>query len=112
MKFHICANIEGLLRDSDKRLGRLLGMPGKQARFELQDLKDKGHKLIPSSGCDNFDPFEHGCLGHTDDGEKNPCKIGRIGPLGCEKAINKSCEGCENYQPARKKQPELAEELL
>lgn len=112
MKFHVCADIYGLLQYSNKKLGKIFSMSGQEARRQLKDLASKGHQVIPSQGCDNFDPFEHGCLGHTETGEKNPCTIGRFGPLGCEKAINKSCEGCEHYQPACKKQPELAEELL
>lgn len=63
-------NIEGLLRqfknkkitfmedDEGNRLSDL------EARTEIMKLVVKGHKLLPSSNCEGFDPFGKGCPGH------------------------------------------------
>jgi len=67
---HCCASIEGILRNCKRKKINFLSdddgklMSDKEARAELQRLQALGHKLIPSSKCDNFDPFEKGCLGH------------------------------------------------
>lgn len=59
--YHMTTNIAGLLRNcSDKKLGLLFDMNGKQARKELQALLAKGDKLLPSENCKHFDPIE-GC---------------------------------------------------
>ena len=92
MIIHIGASIEGLLRLTTRKLGALFNMPGQQARQQLEDARAKGHKYIPSSKCDHFDPFEHGCLGHTKDGKKNPCKKGTT-PGAC----GKTCDNCESF---------------
>lgn len=61
---HISASIEGLLRiKSTKSLGTLLNMDGHAARIELNGRLAKGEKLIPSEGCEGFDPIK-GCPGH------------------------------------------------
>lgn len=77
MKFHIRTNIKGMLKcyegkeitfvndDNGKR------MTDKEVRKELAELIAKGHKYLPSSECDNFDPFEKGCLGHKCEAEEN-----------------------------------------
>ena len=36
----------------------------KEAREAIAELQAKGHKLIPSSDCEGFDPFGGGCPGH------------------------------------------------
>jgi ElaB/YqjD/DUF883 family membrane-anchored ribosome-binding protein len=61
--YHLTTNIAGLLKNckTDKKLGLLFGMDGKEARKELKELLAKGHKLLPSENCKHFDPFEHGC---------------------------------------------------
>ena len=60
--YHIQSNIAGLLRNcTDETLEDLFNMTAKEARKQLQELLDKGHKLLPSTGCKHFDPFEHGC---------------------------------------------------
>ena len=41
----------------------------KNFRKELLKLKEKDYKLIPGFGCNNFDPFEKGCLGHNNQQE-------------------------------------------
>jgi hypothetical protein len=73
--FHISQNIAGALAYSDKDFietfdgvfsddnGRPL--PATEAKELLKQELAEGHKLIRSVGCDNFDPFEHGCLGHN-----------------------------------------------
>jgi hypothetical protein len=112
MKYHLSASIEGLLKNcTTKKLGKLFNMPGLEAKKELLRLKAKGHTLIPAEGCDNFDPFEHGCLGHLDDsGENNPCLVGKINHVACKK---ETCQGCEFYQPeTRVSKKELSDELL
>lgn len=38
-------------------------MTATEARKALEEELAKGHKIIPSSGCDNFN-WEKGCLGH------------------------------------------------
>jgi len=57
---HVSSNIEGLLGQSAKTLGRLFNMNGKDARQVLINLKHIGHKYIGSEGCTNFDPMK-GC---------------------------------------------------
>jgi len=67
---HICVNIEGLLRNyKGKSIDIFYGDDGKlipdsKVRIEIDRLLNLGHKLIKTSGCDNFDPFKRGCLGH------------------------------------------------
>lgn len=59
--YHMTTNIAGLLRNcSNKKLGQLFEMDGKEARKELQALLDKGDRLLPSDNCKHFDP-ELGC---------------------------------------------------
>ena len=69
---HISTSIDGLLELSDYRLKKILDCctydDGTQPTLkEFKDFlkaeKELGHKLIPSPGCDNFDPV-YGCLGH------------------------------------------------
>jgi hypothetical protein len=57
------ASIEGLLRLSNYRLGKLVEMDGRKARKELLERQARGEKLIPSADCDGFDPVK-GCPGH------------------------------------------------
>lgn len=60
--YHLTTNIAGLLRNcTDRKLGLLFDMNGKQARKQLQKKIDNGEKLLPSEGCEHFDPKE-GCL--------------------------------------------------
>ena len=68
---HLCADIKGLLKNyKNKSLDGLLTdedgnyLSDAKARVKLHNLIIDGHKYLPSDKCDNFDPFEHGCLGH------------------------------------------------
>jgi len=69
--FHICTNIEGLLRNTKGRKITFFddddGNPltDKEARELIWKAKAKGHKLIGSADCKGFDPFGGGCPGHT-----------------------------------------------
>ena len=59
---HLCSNINSLLRDySAVRLGDIFEMDGEEVIKQLKELQSKGHKLLPSEGCEHFDPFEKGC---------------------------------------------------
>lgn len=69
---HMSTSIDGLLSLSDKDLTTWLDYiqddEGKhptltELRKYLNDEKSKGHRLLPSPECDNFDPVK-GCLGH------------------------------------------------
>lgn len=70
--YHLTSNIAGLMRNNtDKDLTQLFDMDGKKARKQLQKLKNKGHKLIPSAGCKHFDPVE-GCTCRFHQQENDP----------------------------------------
>ncbi len=59
--YHLTTNIEFLIKNyTDKKLGDIFQMDGKEARKELQELLDKGDKLLPSENCKHFDP-QKGC---------------------------------------------------
>ena len=70
---HISTSIDGLLALSDKDLSNLIvysirdnegNMPTlSEFKKYLNEEKAKGHRLLPSPECDNFDPLK-GCLGH------------------------------------------------
>ena len=69
---HISTSIDGLLAMSDRDLSKLIqsvrdenGNQPTLMEFKkfLNEEKAKGHRLLPSPECDNFDPV-HGCLGH------------------------------------------------
>lgn len=69
---HMSTSIDGLLSMSDKDLTTWLDYiqdeEGKhptltELRKYLNEEKAKGHRLLPSPECDNFDPVK-GCLGH------------------------------------------------
>ena len=71
-RIHISTSIDGLLALKDRDLKKILlsvsNENGNHPTLEefkkyLNDEKAKGHKLLPSTGCDNFDPVK-GCLGH------------------------------------------------
>ncbi len=74
MRIHISTSIDGLLSLRDSELKRMLqsvqdenGYHPTLEEFKkyLNEEKEKGHRLLPSPECDNFDPVE-GCLGHND----------------------------------------------
>ena len=77
MKRHMSVNIEGLLRNYKRRKINILEddngrtLSDAAARAEIARLQALGHKLIPCSDCEGFDPFGGGCPGHpmTDDEE-------------------------------------------
>lgn len=71
-RLHISTSIDGLLALRDSELSRILqnvqdesGKHPTLTEFKnyLNEEKAKGHRLLPSTGCDNFDPVK-GCLGH------------------------------------------------
>lgn len=63
-------NIAGLLRNYHRKKinimeddnGRTLS--DTEARAEIARLQALGHKLMPCSTCEGFDPFGGGCPGH------------------------------------------------
>ena len=73
--YHLCANIDGLLKQcSSRKLDNLFEMRNGQAKEELLKLKSEGKKLIPSEGCKHFDPYEHGCQCRLYDEDGNRIK--------------------------------------
>ena len=73
-RLHVSTSIDGLLALRDSELSRMLdniqdekGKHPTLAEFKkyLNEEKAKGHRLLPSPECDNFDPVK-GCLGHYD----------------------------------------------
>ncbi len=73
-RLHVSTSIDGLLALRDNELSRLLnsiqdenGEHPTLTEFKkyLNEEKAKGHRLLPSPECDNFDPVK-GCLGHYD----------------------------------------------
>ena len=74
MKYHLSTSIEGLLNLSDKQLKNILlsatdenGEHPESVQYFRKYLNEEltqGHRLLPSPGCDNFDPV-HGCMGHS-----------------------------------------------
>ncbi|WP_250632080.1 hypothetical protein [Rhodoflexus caldus] len=66
-------DIKGILSlYQGKEINFLLDADGKEysdkeARQILADLLAKGHKLIPMTQCEGFDPFGGGCPGHPID---------------------------------------------
>jgi len=67
---HMSVSIAGLLRNmKGKKITFFThddgtGMNDKEARAAIAALQVKGHKLIPSTNCEGFDPFGEGCPGH------------------------------------------------
>jgi hypothetical protein len=53
---HMNASIEGLMKLTNRKLGILLEMDGKEARNILKGKIKKGEKVIPCGDCDGFDP--------------------------------------------------------
>lgn len=72
--FHICVDIRGLLKKSDRELkgwitddsGKVL--TPKQARRELMLELDKGRLVLPTAPCEGFD-YQDGCPGHEENVE-------------------------------------------
>ena len=60
---HLTTNIKGLLMNckTEKKLGLLFDMDGKEAKRQLLELLEKGHVFLPSDNCKHFDPFVNGC---------------------------------------------------
>lgn len=63
MTHHMSASIEGLLKQTNRGLEKLLEMNGKEARKKLREKLQAGEKVIPCGDCDGFDPVR-GCPGH------------------------------------------------
>lgn len=76
MTYHLCLDVRGfLMRHTRKRdyLGMFRTDDGRpmsadEAKRELLNELAKGHKVIPTCACDNFD-YQHGCLGHKDEAD-------------------------------------------
>ena len=86
--WHVSTNIEGLLRNMKGRKINFLNgdddnpMTDKEARKAITELQAKGHKLIPSAGCEGFDPFGGGCPGHPVEDDSCDCKNPNRGVVG------------------------------
>ena len=69
-KRHMAVNIQDLLNAyKGKKIDILENDNGVQlsdqkARVHLHNLQVDGHKYMPCSECEGFDPFENGCPGH------------------------------------------------
>lgn len=70
-KHHSAVNLKGLLRNYKGRKINIMQddngrtMSDAEARFHIDSLINKGHKLMCCSNeCEGFDPFENGCPGH------------------------------------------------
>lgn len=73
MRRHISTSIDGLLALHDFELQQMLkSVTDEEGNHPTLDEfkqwlmleKAKGHRLVRSPNCDNFDPIE-GCLGHS-----------------------------------------------
>jgi hypothetical protein len=75
--YHLCMSLEGAIRQSDKELRGMFQFPGggdmtpHQARQAFRIQLMKGHRVMPLSPCDNFDP-QTGCKGHPEDSHDEP----------------------------------------
>ena len=70
--YHLCLDVRGaLLNWTNHELGTCFThddgrkMTAREAKLALTDELAKGHKVIPTCACDNFD-YQHGCNGHPD----------------------------------------------
>ena len=71
---HLQTSIAGLIENCTiKKLGLLFNMDGTKAKKELLSLQAKGHKYLPSEGCNHFDPLE-GCQCRFYDDKGNKIK--------------------------------------
>ena len=71
--YHMCVDVRGLLRHSDREMRRDLKWIKKdggepfasvhELRNELFNELAKGHEVIKMGECDNFD-WKEGCQGH------------------------------------------------
>jgi len=64
-------DFEGVFKHDDGR-----PMTAREAKAALLEELSKGHEVIPSEGCDNFD-VKKGCLGHT----QADTAVGRLAPV-------------------------------
>ena len=71
-QYHMSIGVDFLLKLEDERLARILpalknGQGGHPTVSELRQFLTReqalGHKLLPLTECDNFDPV-NGCRGH------------------------------------------------
>lgn len=67
---HVTVNIQGLLNAYKGRKINILEddegniLSDQKARIALHNLQVDGHKYMPCSSCEGFDPFDKGCPGH------------------------------------------------
>ncbi len=77
--FHLCVSVRGVLSWNDKELlrmfkGCITNDEGKvltttlEIRNALYDELSKGHEVIKTCDCDNFD-YKTGCQGHKNKSE-------------------------------------------
>jgi hypothetical protein len=67
-RIHMCVDIEGVLRRSDRDLSNLFSedgerRPGKYVRDWLKLQLAQGKRVLPMGECEGFD-FQTGCPGH------------------------------------------------
>ena len=73
MKIHLCLDVQGFLenhclnRDYEGMFRHDDGhlMSAREARSHLLMELAAGHRVIPTTGCNNFD-FQKGCLEHPE----------------------------------------------
>ena len=73
MTIHLCMDVQGFLENHPNNKdyagifqhddGRVMGAT--EARHHLLNELAVGHRVIPTTNCDNFD-FQKGCLGHPE----------------------------------------------
>lgn len=68
--YHVCINLRDAMLWPDAKLAYAFRRDGKlmnarQARAALMDEVARGHAVLPTTECANFD-YERGCLGHRE----------------------------------------------
>jgi len=97
-KTHMSLSIEGALKNR-RKIRYMSNDDGttatdKEARQYLRQLQAKGHKLMCcSTDCDNFDPFEKGCMGHDADEWEEKMRLKKVA------ALEKQLEALKTIQP-------------
>jgi hypothetical protein len=111
---HLKVNIAGLLNNyKGKKINMLCDddgnlMTDKAARLEIGKLLALGHKYLPTSDCDGFDPFEKGCPGHECEDCPNCGKARMIIYEFGQKGLKK-CQNCSDDYTAIFSKNELQE---
>lgn len=88
---HMCLDIEGALKNR-RKIRYMSNEDGtqatdKEARDHLKSLLAQGHTVMScSSECDNFDPFDKGCMGHDADEWNERKRLKKMAKLEAELA--------------------------